>query len=119
MSQFQIVTPDDEYAQLAAQAVPNDPRVSYDQVANSYNITEVKGGPLKIFLDKKNVGKVASELTKRGLNRNTDFTVVGVTGSKGDAVIVSRLTDAKAVNKPRTRAPRTVVAPPIPADAAE
>ena len=117
MAQFEIVTAEDEYALLAANAVPTESRVSYDQVANSYNITEVKGSPLKVSIDKKHAGKVASELTKRGLNRNTDFTVVGVTGSKGDAVMISRLTDARAFNTPRTRTAKPVSAPPIPADA--
>lgn len=116
MALFQIVDGNDEYAQLAATATPTDERVSYDQLANSFNITAV-GGLVKVSLDKKHVGKVAGELTKRGLNRNTDFTVVGVTGSQGDAVVITRLTDAKAVNtvKPRTRKPKS--APPIPADA--
>ena len=119
MALFQIVNPDDEYAALAASAVPVDERVSYDQLANTFNITAISG-TLVVKIAQKHVGKVAGEFTKRGLNRNTDFAVVGVNGSKGEAVVITRLTDAKAVNTPKTRTRKPKAAPPIPAeDAAE
>ena len=117
MALFKVLAPTDALVALAATAKPTEERVNYDELANAYNTLDV-GGVIAVAFAKKHISKVATCFTQRGLNRNADFTLVGVTSDGTESIVVTRLTDTNAVNAvkvPKPRKPKAD-APPIPAE---
>ena len=115
MALFKVLAPTDPLVALAATAKPAEERVNYDELANAYNTLEV-GGVIGVNFAKKHISKVATCFTQRGLNRNADFTLAGVSSGGVESIVVTRLTSANAVNAVKVPKPRKPVAPPIPAE---